>query len=170
MAREEARERVRARECAACGGAERAERVLGVAELAVGPVGAETGEVSRARLPNPVPRAAAIAVLAEAARKPRAIARLLVGLHVEEDALLVAALAKLLKVPALRHPLVVEPVEEIAHVAALAQPAQPVLAHHLPAVDVGPRVGRRRHLLDAEHVVEVDVVHLGEDVHGFVGL
>ena len=75
---------------------------LGVAELAVGPVGAHARQVLWARLLARVPVAAARAVLAEAARKPRALVHLVLGPQVEEDAVLVRALAKVGEEPVRR--------------------------------------------------------------------
>jgi hypothetical protein len=80
-----------------------------------------------------VPVAAAWAVLAEATRIPWALINLLVGLHVLEEALLVAALAELRKVPAVGHSIVVQLVQEVAVVTLFAKAAQPVLAHDLVA-------------------------------------
>ena len=127
--------------------------IVAVAQGTLGPVGAKTGEVLAARLLARVPVSAALSVLAEAARVPRAVARFLVGAYVEEDALLVAALAEIGKIPALRHAIVVQPVQELALVALLAQASQPVLANHLVAPRIKPHIrwGERR-LLDAEHL------------------
>jgi hypothetical protein len=50
---------------------------------------------------------AALSVLAEAAGIPRAVARLLVGTHVQEDALLVAAFTILAEEPTLGHAIVI---------------------------------------------------------------
>ena len=66
----------------------------------------------------------------------------------------------------LRHAGRVVHVEEVAVIAALAQPSQPVLAHHAVPAWVGRLVARRRLLggLDAEHLVEVEIVIL-DHVH-----
>ena len=61
--------------------------------------------------------------------------------------------------PALGHAVPVKLVQEVAVVALLAQPAQPVLTNDLVPPRVDPHAGRRLRLrlvgLDAEHGVEV---------------
>ena len=87
-----------------------AMRVLWVAKRALGPFGTEAGEVLWTRLLARMPVPAALPMLAKASRVPRAVGLILVTSHVQEDALFVAALAKLAKVPALWHAVVVEAV------------------------------------------------------------
>ena len=62
---------------------------------------------------------------------------------------------------ALWHPVHVVSVQEVAVVATLAQPAQPVLADDLPSPGIGAAAGHAsaalsRRLVDAEHLVQVE--------------
>ena len=122
---------------------------------------AHTCEVFFARLLARVPVPAPWAVLAEAARKPRALVHLVLGAQVQEYAVLVRALAKVREEPALRHAVPIELVQERALVALLAQPAQPVLADHLatPWVEAHARWRRRGRCiaLDAKELVQIKV-------------
>ena len=97
----------------------------------------------------------------------------------QEDAVLVRALSEVGEEPALGHAVPVELVQEVAVVALLAQPAQPVLAHDLVPPGVDPHAGSRRRLrlvgLDAEHGVQLhaklvfEVVHCDVDRAGCCG-
>ena len=130
-----------------------------MAERAFGPFGAKAGEVLSTRLLARVPVSAALPMLAEAPCIPRAVARLLVGPYMKEDALLVPAFAKRAKVEALGHAVMIEAVQEVAQIPLLAQAAKPVLAHDLMPPRIQPDVCRRgRRFLEPENLVEVDGV------------
>ena len=84
---------------------------------------------------------------------------LVLGPDVQEDAVFVATLSEVGEEPALGHAVPVKLVQEVAVVALLAQPAQPVLTNDLVPPRVDSHAGRRLRLrlvgLDAEHGVEV---------------
>jgi hypothetical protein len=84
---------------------------------------------------------------------------LVLGSEVQEDAVFVGALSEVGEEPALGHAVPIKLVQEVAVVALLAQPTQPVLTHDLVPPRVDPHAGRRLRLrfvgLDAEHGVEV---------------
>ena len=95
-------------------------RALGVAELAIGAFGAYACEVFRARLLACVTVSTALPVLTEAPCIPWALSLLLLGPHMQKDALLIATLAKVGEIPAFGHAVVIKAVQEITVVALLA--------------------------------------------------
>ena len=109
---------------------------------------------------------AALPMLAEPARIPRALIRLVLGAHMKENALLIPALPELRKVPALRHAVMVEPVKEVAAVAFFAESAQPVLANHAVAARIWSHVRGCNvdHTLEPQQRVHIDinVVHAAQ--------
>lgn len=111
-----------------------------VHEFTRGPLRAESHEVIDTDDSPRVPVPAEGAVLAEAAVVPRAVLDLGLGVDVQERALLVAALPELGVEVALGHLGHVVLVQELALVPLLAQPPQPVFAHHrLLTTDVAER-------------------------------
>ena len=83
----------------------------------------------------------------------------------QEDAFLVPTLPEIRKIPALRHAVVVEPVQKVAGVALFAETAEPVLAYDAMAAGIWTHVGRRhvRLRVQPEHGVDIHIA----DVHNF---
>ena len=126
---------------------------------AVWPIGAKASQVLGTRLLPCVPVTTPLSMLAETACIPWAVTRLFIGPHVQKNALFVAALAKVGKIPTLWHPVMIQTMEEVTRIALFAQASQPMLAHYLVSAWVYTHVRRRgRRLFNAEDLVKIDAV------------
>ena len=131
--------------------------LLGMSEGTLGTLRAEASQIVWARLLQRMSMPAPLAMLTEATSVPWALGGLLLWTNVEEDALLIATLAEIGKIPAFWHPIMIQPVQKIAAVTLFAEATQPVLAHDAVPPWVRPHIGWRDVWLAVETKHGIDI-------------